>query len=362
MDPEGSEVDGQQQQQQEQEPQQEPQQDQEDGNQVGKKEKMCSYYVTERGCIKGESCDFKHPKAPNGSETNRVCDFFLSQRGCSKAELCNFLHLGTPPEKTEGDQKLCNFYITPRGCIKGEKCDFMHPTAPNGTVTTRICEYYLTPRGCSKDKKCDFLHHGGRPQFATPFGAPSGRTGSFPPTFAPRVPVAPKPAVETQGSIDGNTRVCEFYQSQRGCIKGTKCDFLHTEGSSVPSNPAPSYPTPYQNAYQNPYQNYGGGYSGGSSVPSSSSSSKTCSFFNTERGCIKGDSCDFSHVSGTPQVVQPVQQVAPSNPYYPQQQQMVQQPTQYQNYGTDSYSNYGKTPTQGSYSTSKSNRYNPYQR
>lgn len=51
---------------------------------VSKKDKLCDFYVSARGCVKGDECDFSHPVAPSGTVTNRICDFFLKSRGCNK--------------------------------------------------------------------------------------------------------------------------------------------------------------------------------------------------------------------------------------------------------------------------------------
>ncbi len=50
-----------------------------------KRPKICDFYATERGCVKGDACEFIHVK-------EKVCDFYLSERGCKKGELCDFKH------------------------------------------------------------------------------------------------------------------------------------------------------------------------------------------------------------------------------------------------------------------------------
>lgn len=52
---------------------------------VQKRDQKCEFFSTERGCIKGDMCDFIHVK-------DKVCDFFASERGCRKGKHCDFQH------------------------------------------------------------------------------------------------------------------------------------------------------------------------------------------------------------------------------------------------------------------------------
>jgi len=55
------------------------------------RKKVCEFFSTERGCVKGALCDFIHQK-------NQVCSFWNSTKGCRKGEYCDFQH----PPKTDG--------------------------------------------------------------------------------------------------------------------------------------------------------------------------------------------------------------------------------------------------------------------
>ena len=76
-----------------------------------------------------ESCDFAHPTAPNGTQTNVVCEYFASKRGCKKGEECNFLHPHRVNPSGEDALKYCDFYLTPAGCAESKNCKFLHPRA-----------------------------------------------------------------------------------------------------------------------------------------------------------------------------------------------------------------------------------------
>jgi len=205
-------------------------------------------------------------------KSQKICDYYLTKRGCAKGDRCDFLHEGGKPNPSVEDldltqPKTCAFYISERGCIKGEKCDFSHPVAPNGNETTKVCEYYQQPRGCVKAERCDFLHvkqaRGGRGMAGgPPGGAPGGGGGDVmeaamrAQAYANQLAVAAgmmpgypqmsgmsgmggypsgggsdkpgeRPSVMTLASTTGNSRVCNFYQTDRGCAKSEKCDFIH---------------------------------------------------------------------------------------------------------------------------------------
>ena len=187
---------------------------------------------------------------------------------------------------------MCDFFLTPQGCLKGNQCDFLHPRvipaqhlppAPHtrggmrggivgpagrmggGPVTVRVCEFYLTPQGCNRGAHCQFLH-------------PTGR--------AAQQALAAKEAA-TRMPAGRPVPICDYFFSRRGCSKGDACPFSHVR------EPHPHPPLPH----------FGGGwgamhagpmYGGGASVLNKRP--KVCDFYSTERGCVKGDACEFIHV------------------------------------------------------------------
>lgn len=347
-----------------------------------------------------------HPTAPNGNKVKRVCDFYLSERGCAKGERCDFLHCyGKPKAKMEPPPKpLCAFYLTPKGCIKDDRCDFWHPKAPDGSTSKRICEYFNSPRGCAKEARCDFLHVEKRHLPATALSGMS-MPGMMQPGFPPMTPpvfrgstyppgaaaafgfpgwggaaAAPAPVQSraTEAQRTGNGRVCSFYNSARGCAKGDRCDFVHqgADGSKATPNAPPSVAYPpaahavdpaaaaaaaasaygaydaYGAAYDM-YAAYGGAYAGyggygttpdagavagatsaagmgganpyasmagsgagtASTATATATNGRVCSFFSSPRGCIKGDRCEFVHTAAAGAGA--VRQTRPSARYAP---------------------------------------------
>jgi len=248
---------------------------------VVKKDRVCDFYLTPRGCVKGDACDFQHPNAPGGAVTNKVCQFFQTPRGCIKGAACDFLHPEGMTARAGGvgqgaaKQAVCNFFNSPRGCIKGDKCDFLHPGAQAGmgmmgqmgamggmgayggygmgmgmgmegfgapmmgvtggqSGNGKPCQYFSTPRGCIKGNACDFSHTGGAPQM-----------GGFGRGMSPMGPV------NKMGQLMKD-KVCDFFNTEKGCIKADACEFIHQK-------------------------------------------QKPCEFFASARGCKKGAFCDFQH-------------------------------------------------------------------
>jgi hypothetical protein len=200
-----------------------------------KKEKICDFYLTPRGCMKGEKCDFQHPLSPAGTQTNRICDFYLTPRGCRKGDQCDFLH---PQPKQPVKDKVCTYYMTPQGCIKGLNCDFLHPRpgmfgdipgaipgAPNSGIPADLAALGV---GAGV---------GGR-------GGGYGAPVPFPFAFMPQAGRGQKKPLRP--------KVCDFHGTARGCVKGDACEFIHQKN-------------------------------------------KICDFFLKPQGCRKGNLCDFLH-------------------------------------------------------------------
>jgi len=236
---------------------------------VNNSSKTCAFYLSPRGCIKGDTCDFSHPVAPDGSVTTRVCDFFKSSKGCNKGAECNFLHPEGHVNNGSGGSggvgsgaRPCQYFSTPRGCIKGDSCDFAHPNLS----TTKPCNFFMSPRGCAKGRDCDFSHGpaaGMMPGFG---GMPAGMPNPFD-AFAAGMGFPGMgqgfPGMGGQAGVRGAPGVpphlahkrplmCQYHNTERGCVKGMSCDFVHQR-------------------------------------------EKVCDFFASERGCKKGKYCEFQH-------------------------------------------------------------------
>eukprot|EP00808_Paulinella_micropora_P017439 g62656.t1 len=279
---------------------------------LGPNEKMCEYYLQPRGCVKGDKCDFVHLLAPNGAQTTRICQYFMTPNGCVKGDACDFLH---PKSSKPQVDRPCQYFMTPRGCVKGILCEFKHAApaggvgrgpsvgsmsgweggygeggyggypAPRGPAAgagarsaAKPCTYFMTPRGCIKGDNCDFSHgpapgrqsgpgpygevsgyppaaggYGGYDQSghgAAGYGYPQGGYGA--PMGGPPGPRGPAPPGMHHSVMGKKPKPCEFFMSERGCVKGDACDFIHRK-------------------------------------------SKPCSYFTQPRGCAKGEYCDFMH-------------------------------------------------------------------
>merc|ERR1719219_3187157 len=128
--------------------------------------KVCNFFLTPRGCVKGNQCDFAHIAPP-------VSDPFSSMYGMgnfpnvmgNRSMFPGMVNPMMGAGRGSGVQfgigrggvlvpkrpKSCEFFNTERGCVKGERCDFIH-------MKDKVCDFYFTDRGCRKGKFCDFKH------------------------------------------------------------------------------------------------------------------------------------------------------------------------------------------------------------
>ena len=124
-------------------------------------------------------------------------------------------------------------------------------------LPTRRCKFFNSTKGCSKDK-CTFLHDSN--------------------------PNNPQNLNIFDNTIDSQKkkRECRFYKTERGCLKGTECPFPHGEPAQRDNNITGSKQT--------------GELEDGQSRKASETIQKKCRFYNTQRGCIKGEKCSFEHI------------------------------------------------------------------
>lgn len=126
--------------------------------------------------------------------------------------------------------------------------------APDGSNTHKVCEFFATPRGCIKSTVCNYLH------------ITAAELHSLPPDITQSLilPIIKQPSL----SAATRNRVCEFFSSPRGCVKGNSCDFIHPDSTYSSSS-----------------------YSNGAPQAAPAKSARICGFLSTPRGCIKGAAC-----------------------------------------------------------------------
>lgn len=224
----------------------------------------CDHFLSDKGCVKGASCDYAHPTAPNGTQTNVVCEYYASKRGCNKGDECNFLHPRRVSPSGEDALKYCDFYLTPSGCAESKKCKFLHPRAMPSKANLRgvgmatgiqltgrplnrdnkFCHFFNSPSGCKNGDACKYEHSQAEVKPQRQFRSTRGAAPHNPKTSGSRG-LSIHPFIK-------RPQTCQFFNSEKGCVKGELCNFVHR-------------------------------------------SEKACEFFNSERGCKKGDLCDFTH-------------------------------------------------------------------
>jgi len=208
--------------------------------------RICAYFQTPRGCVKGNACDFLHPLPDHLPHLSNMSVHGNMQNMQNMQNMPNNMpnnmQSGLQPGNDQSNKKVCDFFLTPRGCAKGNQCDFAHVNPHTSTDPYSMYSmggmggmgamggYHnvMTGRGMFPGMVNPMMgggRGGGTPQFGI------GRGGVL-------VPKRPK--------------ACEFFNTERGCIKGERCDFIHTKD-------------------------------------------KVCDFYFTDRGCRKGKFCDFKH-------------------------------------------------------------------
>jgi len=159
----------------------------------------------------------------------------------------------------------------PLPTVPGVTVNAVSPAA--GVSEDKLCKFYQTPRGCFKADKCEFVH------------LPSQATLQQIAAVATAQAVGAPVNIENLASDGGGRgigrgrggrpmrrKLCEFFGTQRGCIKGSSCDFIHQKN-------------------------------------------QVCSFWASGRGCRKGAVCDFLHSKDGAEVSSDSTSAsAPSNP------------------------------------------------
>jgi len=244
-------------------------------------ERVCQYYLQPRGCKKGEGCDFKHPTvSPAGQVTNKVCEYFLKPRGCSKGAECDFLHPDIAPEQkmllqSHLPQKArpCTYFNSPRGCIKGGSCDFAHPAS-----------FGMNPSAFHNSNMNAGFNMMNQSSMNSMMNASSMMNQSMNHSLMNQMTGHGGHGGHGSSSMD-SMKICEFFQTHRGCHKGLACDFAHVA----------------------PQQLLGmsGGSSGMTPIGPVSRAGKLmkpklCEYFGTPRGCIKALTCEFIHQQQKP--------------------------------------------------------------
>ena len=266
-----------------------------------KHNKVCDFYLT-RGCVKTDDCDYLHPKAPDGTITNKLSDRSLTATPTSPA--CASLH----PLLTAVLLTVlcllhsCEYYMHPRGCVKADECNFLH--IPLQLMTSKFLEQHplggaaggalLQPgphkiqkacefwQGglCKKGVACEYLH----PGFAAAFSAASAMA-------SPAVLQAP-PAVKGG--------VCVYFNSPQGCKKGLACDRLHATTFA----PAASFPAAFPAAFHSSAPAYAASHAFSTRPPPPSSKTHPtrpvpCPY-HAAGGCKKGADCEYVHLRPEP--------------------------------------------------------------
>jgi len=224
------------------------------------------------------------------TNTGKVCSFFNTEKGCAKGNSCTFLH-----ESVRKKTRTCTFFTSGEGCKKGRACDFLHEGRP--TVTAASSDESTTSERKESQTESE-PDSSTRAESNTATGSLDSDRDSNQDVAAPKP--TPEPALEQKGSI------CAYFNSKFGCKKGANCDFKH-EKSEEPMKPPPQAPVAQVCDFWKTPQGCRKGslcnfqHPGFTGIQNSrvGKETKVCAYFTSPRGCIKGASCDFVHVNPT---------------------------------------------------------------
>ncbi|DBA65773.1 TPA: hypothetical protein ACH3X2_002813 [Trebouxia sp. C0005] len=231
----------------------------------------------------------------------------------------------------------------PQQGLQGSAAPFLQPPGPMQQQPGILGQYAppQAPRPPGAPGPYPPLHQGGPPQHlpgsvnvgqgsGLPFRGPPGITQPLagplqhpgPPTMRPlQTPAGGPPQHSMEGPNGGreillpsaakpSSALCKYFNTLKGCGRGNSCGFKHViyeAADAAPGEyrPADSGPPPRRGepsgrgrgrAFRDGAPHPGRGGGSHSEGPSWQQSRK-CAFFNTPKGCDKGDKCRFAHVS-----------------------------------------------------------------
>lgn len=220
--------------------------------------RVCAYFMTPRGCAKGAACSFSHMAPTNNPYANvgAAAGGIDIYTAVAAQQQQHQQHHGITSGGSGG--RACAFYFSPRGCAKGAECSFSHimPAVTSSPSALHMAQMMAANGGTSVGTS---FAHMELPTHAQLSGGGGGA-------------VAAAPSLTTTGGTHplAKTRMCAYYQSQRGCAKGALCDFSHDAHTLALAAMATSDATSKPKKGQ-------------------------CAFWST-KGCVKGDACDFAHI------------------------------------------------------------------
>jgi len=155
---------------------------------------VCTFWVQQIGCRKGEHCEFLHPAHLKATAKPKVCRFYKERGYCAKENECDFIHEGPPGVNT----RICRFFAERGFCVKKDNCNFSHDIEPGSIPSRKICRFFAERGFCAKENNCDFSHD---LTAGDSLGPPRSSRSSM--------------------------RICRFYADTGYCAKGDVCDFYH---------------------------------------------------------------------------------------------------------------------------------------
>lgn len=164
-----------------------------------------------------------------------------------------------PQKKTNYRTRPCKYFMHGT-CPHGDTCTYSHKVEKRESkyttekdipqigdrFRTEPCKFFNSAEGCRAGDACPFIH-----QFVVPYGIP--------------MVLRPRP---------WRTKPCRHFQTGT-CLAGDLCHFAHIAENSP------------------------------SSAPTDKTQTQACKYFNSAKGCPKGDKCRSQHETSTKAAVDP---------------------------------------------------------
>jgi len=278
------------------------------------KSQLCKFY--KKGNCDKRDCLFSHednkkehkngiheetkgdfPETEQYYTEDGVCKFFLSERGCIKSD-CRFFHTSGEHaidnnkdlfnnKEINSRETICHYFSSVGGCRRGSKCPNLHEfvdkeeisKADNNNKITeepkksyspdemkisdkgKICKFFITSTGCFEGENCPNKH----------------------------VEVCKQE--DCKGEIEKchylhvkvTEEICRFFHTKKGCRNGLNCPDLHKKAEEIFNDSKEYALKQTEVTVEN------------TNKMSPDEKRINCKFFNTKKGCFKGEKCPNVH-------------------------------------------------------------------
>ena len=262
-------------------------------------EKQCKYFKSQNGCKFNDDCSFKHYRGEaDAGSCHDGDDDHIAEVVIAEEELDEELNQREAKNSTTSTKKMvseskekgrvCKYFLSDKGCTQSN-CRFFHETQFNASGASNSSQ--------NKTKKNSFLHHNEN------YANSNSHKGKVSKTNAEKDTenlIAEDKDNVSENGVNGkecnnkiSENICKFYKKQgQECYKGEKCPDLHLKRTFVKEEK--NFPETSQNHFPSSKGNLKDPLD--KEEAANNKKKKKCMYFNTGRGCVYRDSCQFMHI------------------------------------------------------------------